>query len=92
MGEWQPVKTSHTGRNIAVVAGVIVVAVVLLAALGLFSNLNAANNGGSGNSNQQPVSQNIVNGLITVNAGSYEDYQFTIPSGIFRLRIWIFYC
>lgn len=66
-----PKRASHTRRNI----GIIVVVIVVVAIIGV-----ALSTGGGGVIPQQQT-VNIVNGLITVNADSYESYQFSVPSG-----------
>lgn len=59
-------------RNIGTAVLAVVVVLVVLAALGVW--------GGGGILSQQHTA-NIVNGLITVGANSYDDYQFSVPSG-----------
>jgi hypothetical protein len=58
-------------RNIGILVLAVVVIVVIVA---------LASMGGGGIVPQQHTA-NIVNGLITVGAGSYNDYQFSIPAG-----------
>ncbi|MGD0477533.1 MAG: hypothetical protein ABSB29_05135 [Nitrososphaerales archaeon] len=59
-------------RNIGTAVLAVVVVLVVLAALGVW--------GGGGILPQQQT-VNIINGLITVGANSYDDYQFSVPAG-----------
>jgi competence protein ComGC len=55
----------------------IVAAILILFTVPYLSNLPGV----------QTKSVNIVNGLITVNANSYEDYQFTLPSSATNVHV-----
>jgi hypothetical protein len=81
-------KTSHVARNVAIVIAVLLVlAVAIIAAIELQTLPNSSSSNGNGNGNLTPVTVNIVNGLITVNAGAYEDYTFTVPSGASNIQV-----
>jgi RNA polymerase subunit RPABC4/transcription elongation factor Spt4 len=69
-----PPKVSHTWRNIAIVVIVIIVGVIGLSAWNSSSSLSPG-------IIPQEYTINIVNGLITVNAGLYKYYMFSVPSG-----------
>lgn len=71
---------SHTARNIAIAVFVVVIVV----AVGLLVALNLRGGGGILPSSH---TENIVNGLVTVNAGAYEDYQFVVPSGASSIQV-----
>jgi hypothetical protein len=70
----QPAKVSHTARNVGIVVLAIVLVIAALAVIGTLAS------GGGGIVPQQHT-ENIVNGLITVGGDSYNDYQFSVPSG-----------
>ena len=89
---WHPAptvgKSSHTGRNMAI--GIIVALFLVIIVFAAISAMNSANSNGSGNGlNILPTTHttNIVNGLVTVNANSYEEYTFTIPSGASSIQV-----
>lgn len=72
---------SHTARNVAV--GIAVLLLVIIAVVVAVSLMNS--NGGSIIPTTHTT--NVVNGLVTVNAGSYEDYTFTVPSGASNIQV-----
>jgi hypothetical protein len=80
-------KSSHTGRNIAI--GIVVGVLLIIIVVAALSSLISLNSGGGGIANILPTTQtvNIVNGLVTVNANSYEYYTFTIPSGASNIQV-----
>jgi len=57
----------------------ILIVVLVVAILAVIGSMGGSG-GGSGILPQQHT-ENIVNGLVTVNAGNYEYYQFSVPSG-----------
>ncbi len=65
-------KVSHTARNIAIVAVIVVAGFVALNAI----RIPTSQQGGL---LPQERSINIVNGLITVQAGGWQAYPFTVP-------------
>ena len=74
-------RRSHAARNI----GVVLVVVLIVAASGLYLVLG----GGAGmlGVGPAPHTVNIVNGVQTVNAGSYQSYQVTVPAGATKVSI-----
>lgn len=69
----------HLARNVAIVTvaiAIVVVAIVAISLSGGFSGILPSSH-----------TVNIVNGLVTVNAGSYEYYQFTVPSGASNIQV-----
>ena len=83
----KPVHTSHAGRNIAIGLFALVI-ISLIIAFGASSYLASLNSSGGGNGIFQTThTTNIVNGLITVNANTYETYTFTIPSGASNIQV-----
>jgi hypothetical protein len=66
-------------RNIGALLVVVVLIIAIVAVIGALGGGGSV--GGGGGILPQQQTMNIVNGMITVNAGNYESYQFTIPSG-----------
>ncbi|MGI0069317.1 MAG: hypothetical protein ACREAN_03565 [Nitrosopumilaceae archaeon] len=82
----QSTKSSKTG--IIVIGVIVVVALILVALVApslMGSNLSPKSNPGS--NIQPPTTLNVVNGLITVSAGSYESYQIIVPAGASNVQI-----
>jgi hypothetical protein len=72
---YQP--TPHKSNTTLIIAIIVIVVVVVgvlgaIAAIGFFNTVSTATTSHT---------NNIVNGLVTVPAGSYEYYQFSVPSG-----------
>ena len=87
--------SSHMARNLAI--GVVVLVVL---AAGAYVALNSAGISvvqvktitvttvtSSTTQTFTPVSSNVVNGLISVGAGQYEDYQITVPDGASNVQL-----
>lgn len=72
---------SHTARNVAIAIAVLLV--IIIAVVVAVSLMNS--NGGSIIPTTHTT--NIVNGLVTVNANSYEYYTFTVPSGASNIQV-----
>jgi hypothetical protein len=66
--------------------GVFAIFLLVIAVFAIQSAMNASSNG-SGNIFSSTHTVNIVNGLVTVNADSYEDYTFTVPSGASNIQV-----
>jgi zinc-ribbon domain len=83
----KPIHNSHAGRNIAI--GVLaLIFVSFIIAFAASSYLDSLNSSGGGNGIFQTThTTNIVNGLVTVNAGTYETYTFTVPSGASNVQV-----
>ena len=76
---------SHAGRNVVIAIVIIVVVIVAaVAAVGSIFFFTAINRSSM---LRQIQSQNIVNGLITVQAGSYNYYAFTVPAGAANIHV-----
>jgi len=65
-------------RNIGVL---IVIVVLVIAVLAVIGSMGGASGGGGGGILPSQHTENVVNGLITVGARNYNDYEFTVPSG-----------
>jgi len=77
-----PHRESHTARNVIIV--VVVVLLLVFVGIPFAFGLFGSSSGGLLPS-QHTV--NIVNGLITVGGHSYDDYEFTVPSGASSVRV-----
>jgi hypothetical protein len=67
-----PTKNSHVARNVAI--GIICIIILLVAFWAAWNRPTR-------------YISNLVNGLLTINAGSYEYYSFTIPSGASDIQV-----
>lgn len=76
-----PPTQPHVLRNVGIM--VIVVSIVLVSVV----VLSFHGTGGGGGTLPSTHTVNIVNGLITVNAGNYEHYQFYVPSGATNVQV-----
>jgi hypothetical protein len=76
-----PPTQPHVLRNVGiiVIVGIIVLGSVLV--------LSFHGTGGGGGTLPSTHTVNIVNGLITVNANSYEYYQFNVPPGATNVQV-----
>lgn len=79
----QPPSKSNRARNIVIIVLAIVVVILALAVIGSLASRGGSSQNGGGSTPQytpQQYTVNIVNGLITVPAGGYESYEFTVPA------------
>src|SRR4030067_335306 len=71
-----PIKTrSHTARKSAVTIALLIISILLT--IGLWTEWNRPTH----------YVSNLVNGLLTINGGSYQYYQFTVPSGASDIQV-----
>ena len=71
-----PIKTrSHTARKSAVTIALLIISILLT--IGLWTEWNRPTH----------YVSNLVNGLLTINGGSYQYYQFTVPSGASGIQV-----
>ena len=69
----------NLARNIGIIIFVFIVC--------LLGGLYLSNISEGGNILSSPHSTNIVNGMITINAGSYNYYEFTLPQGATNVQL-----
>ena len=74
-------KTSHTMRNIGALIVIVVLVVAVLAVLGAMGG-GSGGGGGGGSLLPSQHTSNVVNGLITVGAGSYSYYPIDLSGGV----------
>lgn len=67
---------SHIRRNGAILLAILIIAVII-AVIGLWAVTNRLTN----------YISNLTNGLLTVIAGTYEYYQFVVPSGASNIEV-----
>jgi len=74
-------------RGVSSIVAIAIVAIIAVVAVGIGVYLATRSGEGGGGTAPQEYSFNIVNGLITVSAGNYQAYPFTIPSGAMNANI-----
>jgi type II secretory pathway pseudopilin PulG len=77
----QPPAQSHAVRNLGLMVIVIIIVLMSVLVLGFRGSR------GAGDVTQSTQTFNIVNSLITVNAGDYEYYQLYVPSGATNVQV-----
>jgi hypothetical protein len=77
-----PPKQSSTLKTIGTIAIIVMIVFATAAVLAFRGSI-----GGGGTNTADTHATNIVNGLITVNAGYYEYYPFYVPSGAANVQI-----
>src|SRR5271157_6018202 len=85
-------KASHNKRNIAIIVVVIVALAAAYVALSsggyvLAQKTTVTSVGYSTVTTPQASSPNVVNGVITVGAGTHQAYEVTVPSGAYNVQL-----